>query len=334
MSNYNSLTTSSNTLNNDQYECLKEYYRYLVGMSMNQQQQQQQSSISNTLLHNIQLVNTFIHHHQQQQHTLHTTLHTTTTTTSTVNPSNYVNKTIINDVNRYQKIYVDTLVDITSLTIRTSWPSEMSATNTKDGQLVVNTNTFVRHLLKRSRATRSTLQLAIFYLFRIRPHIGQRSQYDSIVKCGRRMFLAALICAHKYLYDNTFTNASWAKISKLSPREINHAERALLEMLDYKLFVPVELYQKFESQLKEAMPKQVVSPSSSPSSVQNSPLPRTSSPVPSRKRSYTSVEQAMYTPHSNANINNNSKKPKQTHPPHYHIHHGIPTPEDDKVDFY
>lgn len=180
----------------------------------------------------------------------------------------------------------------------------MEITTTKQGQPVVNTQAFVRHLLKRSRATRSTLQLAIFYLFRIRPHITKRSQFDPIVKCGRRMFLAALICAHKYLYDNTFTNASWAKISKLPVKEINQAERALLEMLDYRLYVSTELYQKFEAQLREAIP--------------------TTNPI-NKKRVFE----------QDSSITNNIvhpiKKSRQQNYSH-HLVHGIPTPEDDKVE--
>lgn len=223
-----------------------------------------------------------------------------------------------NDINQYQKAYVDTLVDITTLTIRTSWPNEMSTT--KDGQPVVHTQAFVRHLLKRSRATRSTLQLAIFYLFRIRPHIAKRSQFDPIVKCGRRMFLAALICAHKYLYDNTFTNASWAKISKLPVKEINGAERSLLEMLDYRLFVSTELYQKFESQLREAMPNSIHHTTTHDS------IPNTTNVNLNRKRSHSS---ALTSPAA-SNISIVKKQKTQQH----RIIHGIPTPEDDKVDFY
>jgi hypothetical protein len=180
----------------------------------------------------------------------------------------------------------------------------MEISTTKEGQPVVNTHAFVRHLLKRSRATRSTLQLAIFYLFRIRPHIAKHSQYDPIVKCGRRMFLAALICAHKYLYDNTFTNASWAKISKLPVKEINGAERVLLEMLDYRLYVSTELYQKFESQLREAMPS------------------TNNTTIISNKRSLSSDE-----PH---HIIKKQKHQQQ----YYNPVHGIPTPEDDKVEVY
>ncbi|KAI8985287.1 hypothetical protein BDB01DRAFT_789583 [Pilobolus umbonatus] len=206
----------------------------------------------------------------------------------------------VDSMNDYQRIYVDTLVDITTLTIRISWPMEI--TTTKEGQPVVDTHAFVRHLLKRSRATRSTLQLAIFYLFRIRPHIHKRSQYDPIVKCGRRMFLAALICSHKYLYDNTFTNASWASISRLPVKEINQAEMALLEMLDYRLYVATELYHQFEAQLKEAMP----------TTQQDTP--------DSRKRSLP------------APTTNNIKKARYQPVHQYTIVHGFPTPEDDKVE--
>jgi hypothetical protein len=276
MSNYNSFISTQQPQHHQQQQkidvnCLEQYYRYIVGMSMNQQTS---SSIVNAILNQ-------------------------------------------NDVNQYQKVYVDTLVDITTLTIRSSWPNEMSTT--KEGQLVVNTQAFVRHLLKRSRATRSTLQLAIFYLFRIRPHIAKRSQFDPIVKCGRRMFLAALICAHKYLYDNTFTNASWAKISKLPVKEINIAERSLLEMLDYRLFVSTELYQKFESQLREAMPNNLKNNNI------NYSINNTTSVNLNRKRSHSSSLSS-----SASNISIVKKQKTQQH----HIIHGIPTPEDDKVDFY
>jgi hypothetical protein len=194
----------------------------------------------------------------------------------------------------------------------------MEISTTKEGQPVVNTHAFVRHLLKRSRATRSTLQLAIFYLFRIRPHINNRSQYDPIVKCGRRMFLAALICAHKYLYDNTFTNASWAKISKLPVKEINQAERALLEMLDYRLFVSTELYQKFEAQLREAIPSGV-SAGAVATSINND-----------KKRDF---EEAISTNISTHTTNNRPiKKSRQSSSVQHHLAYGIPTPEDDKVE--
>lgn len=62
------------------------------------------------------------------------------------------------------------------------------------------------------------------------------------VVCGRRMFLASLICASKLLQDRTYSNRAWAKISSLPVQEINANEKAFLEILDYNLFVNADLF--------------------------------------------------------------------------------------------
>jgi hypothetical protein len=67
MSNYNSFIIPSTTTNNEN-NCLEQYYRYIVGMSMNQPLLNNKSSIVNAIINNQ------------------------------------------NDLNHYQKIYVDTLV--------------------------------------------------------------------------------------------------------------------------------------------------------------------------------------------------------------------------------
>lgn len=66
------------------------------------------------------------------------------------------------------------------------------------------------------------------------------------VLCGRRMFLAALICASKFLQDRTYSNRAWAKISSLPVQEINANEKAFLELLDYNLFVNADLFKNCE----------------------------------------------------------------------------------------
>ncbi|KAH8916975.1 hypothetical protein BT69DRAFT_1188185, partial [Atractiella rhizophila] len=55
--------------------------------------------------------------------------------------------------------------------------------------------------------------------------------------CGRRMFLAALITASKFLQDRNYSNLAWSKISSLDVREININERAFLALLDYRLHI-------------------------------------------------------------------------------------------------
>ena len=66
------------------------------------------------------------------------------------------------------------------------------------------------------------------------------------VLCGRRMFLAALICASKFLQDRTYSNRAWSKISSLPVQEINANEKAFLELMDYNLYVDADLFKNCE----------------------------------------------------------------------------------------
>ncbi|KAJ1726789.1 PHO85 cyclin-5, partial [Coemansia sp. Benny D160-2] len=64
-------------------------------------------------------------------------------------------------------------------------------------------------------------------------------------KCGRRMFVAALICASKFMYDRTYSNKAWNKITKLPLAQISDMERAFLDMIDYRLYVDLGTYDRF-----------------------------------------------------------------------------------------
>lgn len=117
---------------------------------------------------------------------------------------------------------------------------------------MIPTKSFIQEVLKRSKTTYSTLQTALFYLFRIKNIIIARlkqraatgnskrsSEYgtDDYLCCGRRMFLASLMVASKYLQDKNYRNKAWAKISGLDIKEINGAETAFLKIIDYRLFI-------------------------------------------------------------------------------------------------
>lgn len=115
--------------------------------------------------------------------------------------------------------------------------------------VVVPLRTFIQEVLKRSRTTYSTLQTALFYLFRSRPEINnyltrmQQQQNNNnnweyaYINCGRRMFLASLVVASKFVQDKTYRNSAWAKIAGLPVSEVNAAERIFLNMIDYRLYI-------------------------------------------------------------------------------------------------
>lgn len=62
------------------------------------------------------------------------------------------------------------------------------------------------------------------------------------MQCGRRMFLASLILAGKYLQDKNYSTAAWEKITGLDAPEINKNERLFLQAIDYRLHMTKEVF--------------------------------------------------------------------------------------------
>ncbi|KAI9023045.1 hypothetical protein CLU79DRAFT_750083 [Phycomyces nitens] len=82
--------------------------------------------------------------------------------------------------------------------------------------------------------------------------------------CGRRMFLASLICAHKFLHDKTYKNSAWSKVSGLAVHEINHAEQVMLQLLDYRLYVKKDTYDQWMDMLQNHLKMQPFTTQKSP----------------------------------------------------------------------
>ncbi|KAG0172275.1 hypothetical protein DFQ28_005440 [Apophysomyces sp. BC1034] len=198
------------------------------------------------------------HKYPSQQLSLLSFPYSHTTAMNQFSPTNEIQQ----HHHQQQRAYVNALVVVTVQAIASIWPA---STNKPANKPIADLNTFLHHILKHSRTTHSTLQLAIFYLFRIRPKVHDASQEDVYIKCGRRMFLAALICAHKFLQDKTYKNSAWSKVSGLSASEINHAEKVMLQLLDYRLYVKKDTYDQWIGMLQNHLKlKTIPAPPSPP----------------------------------------------------------------------
>jgi hypothetical protein len=134
--------------------------------------------------------------------------------------------------------------------IEAIWP-----TVNKPKSNVVPLRAFIQEVLKRSRTTYSTLQTALFYLFRVKNTIINRLSHQSIaatinreqdyISCGRRMFLASVILASKFLQDRNYRNSAWAKISGLPVREINAAEMVFMKLIDCNLYISKATFEQW-----------------------------------------------------------------------------------------
>ncbi|MCJ1363744.1 hypothetical protein MMC16_002853 [Acarospora aff. strigata] len=65
------------------------------------------------------------------------------------------------------------------------------------------------------------------------------------MQCGRRMFLAALILASKYLQDRNYSARAWSKISGLNTLEINLNEMTFLTAVNWRLHISENVFQRW-----------------------------------------------------------------------------------------
>ncbi|WEW56714.1 PHO85 cyclin-5 [Emydomyces testavorans] len=154
-------------------------------------------------------------------------------------------------------IFVDSLVDSAAQIVEAIWP--LSAVAARPESVlgckgVLPLRSFIQETLRRSRTSYSTLQVALYYLILIKPRIPARDftmeqtgipQSLRAMQCGRRMFLAALILASKYLQDRNYSARAWSKISGLSTGEINQNELTFLDAVRWRLHISEPVFQRW-----------------------------------------------------------------------------------------
>ncbi|KAG0208503.1 hypothetical protein BGX28_000557 [Mortierella sp. GBA30] len=66
-----------------------------------------------------------------------------------------------------------------------------------------------------------------------------------------RFFTGALILANKFLDDNTFTNKTWADITGMKIKDVNHLEMQFLNGIDFRLFTSSAHYSEWLANLTQ-----------------------------------------------------------------------------------
>ncbi|KHN98775.1 G1/S-specific cyclin Pcl5 [Metarhizium album ARSEF 1941] len=167
--------------------------------------------------------------------------------------------------------FVDNLVDSSTQIVEAIWPlSSVVCRSELGSKVVLPLRTFIQETLRRSRTSYSTLQVALYYLILIKPHVPKHNftteqpvdrHADRALQCGRRMFLAALILASKYLQDRNYSARAWSKISGLNTLEINQNEIAFLVAVKWRLHITDEVFRRWtEIVLKYTPPPSPPSP--------------------------------------------------------------------------
>lgn len=163
-------------------------------------------------------------------------------------------------------------LDSSTQIVEAIWPtSSVLCREESRNSSVLPLRTFIQETLRRSRTSYSTLQVALYYLVLIKDHLPERDftmeQADDChasraLQCGRRMFLAALILASKYLQDRNYSARAWSKISGLATHEINQNEMAFLLTVNWNLHITEEVYNRWTDCVMKHTPSQPPSPGS------------------------------------------------------------------------
>ncbi|KAK9764229.1 PHO85 cyclin-5 [Basidiobolus ranarum] len=138
----------------------------------------------------------------------------------------------------------EALIDITVGVIQHIWSNEPVDPRALPLRI------FIQEVLRRSGASFSTLLVTLIYLFRFKSCSNSENteskssclHHHKVRGSGRRMFVAAIITAFKYLEDRSFPNTRWSRITGLSVQEINSNERIFLELLNYRLYMAPSLF--------------------------------------------------------------------------------------------
>lgn len=161
-----------------------------------------------------------------------------------------------------------TFIDSAAQMVEVIWPLSVANHKPHAGG-VLSLRRYIEETLRRSRTSYSTLQVALYYLVLIMPCVPKsdftmQQSVDSssvrVLQCGRRMFLAALILASKYLQDRNYSAQAWSKMSGLKVAEINLNERTFLEAVNWKLHLPEPLFKRWTEVVLRYTPGQAPSP--------------------------------------------------------------------------
>ncbi|KAI8896609.1 hypothetical protein BC833DRAFT_596905 [Globomyces pollinis-pini] len=172
---------------------------------------------------------------QQQQQTLRQRGSSNQTTTTLTPPPKQTSPKSTNDViPTYLRNRKPDLIAYSNKFIERVFKCDSSPSSSFKNPIALQP--FLTNIMNRTRINTLTLITAFYYLDRLKQ---RHPNCKGSPGAGHRLFLAAILIASKYLYDDTFDNCAWATVSSglFELQQVNHMEREMLGFLDYTLFI-------------------------------------------------------------------------------------------------
>ena len=110
----------------------------------------------------------------------------------------------------------------------------------------ISINDYIERLLKYGKVSEEILILSLIYIDRICRNRKINLNYYNIHK----LILASFIVTIKFHEDDYYSLTYYAKLGGISKKEIVILENEFLKLIDFKLFVETELFNKYSSNLR------------------------------------------------------------------------------------
>jgi hypothetical protein len=104
---------------------------------------------------------------------------------------------------------------------------------------------YLDRIQKYLNVNNSTLILSLIYIDRICKEKGIKLRKNNI----HRILFTSIVISIKYNEDTFFKNSFYAKVGGISVKELTKLENAFLKLIEFKLFVADDLFQKYYSYL-------------------------------------------------------------------------------------
>lgn len=107
---------------------------------------------------------------------------------------------------------------------------------------------FVACVINQTQMPPVAVSLALLYILRLKSL--SKTGIVGSANSEYRVFSVALILANKFLDDNTYTNKTWADVTKLPLRELSAMEIEFLSGMKYRLGVDPDEWSRWQQELK------------------------------------------------------------------------------------
>ncbi|KAI8927536.1 hypothetical protein BC831DRAFT_412849, partial [Entophlyctis helioformis] len=125
--------------------------------------------------------------------------------------------------------------------------AEMSATPTPGLKHYAR---FTMDILRATGLSFSVVLLSLKFIYRLKT---RRPELKGAEGSECRLLVCALMLAMKYLMDNTYSNKTWHKVSRIPLQEINVTEMEFLDQVNFDLHVEEEDYFEWLAFIEQAV---------------------------------------------------------------------------------